>query len=105
MVNFYTCTSIKVFSQPATSAPQLKPQLQTPSSPMGDAAGQPKQNTSVWLALNNRVFLWLWLASVVSGVCVSAHDPAATWLMGAWGGSPLLLSLMATAASLPFFLF
>jgi MFS family permease len=72
---------------------------------MGDATSQPKQNTSVWLALNNRVFLWLWLASVVSGVCVSAHDTAATWLMGAWGGSPLLLSLMATAASLPFFLF
>jgi MFS family permease len=42
--------------------------------------------------------------SVVSGVCVSAHDTAATWLMNASGASPLLLSLMATAASLPFFL-
>jgi MFS family permease len=36
---------------------------------------------------------------------VSAHDTAATWLMSASGASSLLLSLMATAASLPFFLF
>ena len=66
---------------------------------------EPKQNTSVWLALGNRVFRGLWVASVASGVCVSAHDTVATWLMSASGASPLLLSLMATAASLPFFLF
>jgi MFS family permease len=64
-----------------------------------------QQNTSVWLALNNRVFAGLWLASVVSGCCVSAHDTAATWLMNSLGASPLLLSLTATSASLPFFLF
>jgi MFS family permease len=67
-------------------------------------ANEPKQNTSVWLALGNRVFRGLWLGSVVSGICVSAHDTTATWLMNASGASPLLLSLMATAASLPFFL-
>ena len=67
------------------------------------AAGEPRQNTSVWLALGNRVFQGLWLAGVVSGVCVSAHDTAATWLMNVSGASPLLLSLMATAGSLPFF--
>ena len=64
---------------------------------------EPKQNTSVWLALRNPVFQGLWLAGAVSGVCVSAHDTAATWLMNVSGGSPLLLSLMATAGSLPFF--
>jgi MFS family permease len=68
-------------------------------------AREPKQNTSVWLALRNPAFVWLWLPSVVSGVCVSAHDTAATWLMNTLGASPLLLSLIATAASLPFFLF
>jgi len=68
-------------------------------------ANEPEQNTSVWLALRSRVFLGLWVASMVSGVCVSAHDTVATWLMSASGASPLLLSLMATAASLPFFLF
>jgi MFS family permease len=64
-----------------------------------------KEDTSVWLALKNRVFLALWLASVGSGVCVAAHDTAATWLMNSSGSSTLTLSLMATAASLPFFLF
>jgi MFS family permease len=68
-------------------------------------SSDPKENTSVWLALRNPVFSRLWIISVVSGVCVSAHDTAATWLMNASGASPLLLSLMATAASLPFFLF
>jgi MFS family permease len=67
-------------------------------------ASEPKPNTSLWLALRNRAFLGLWVASVVSGVCVSAHDTAATWLMNQLGASPWLLSLMATAASLPFFL-
>jgi MFS family permease len=64
-----------------------------------------QQNTSTWLALKNPVFFRLWIASLVSGCCVSAHDTAATWLMNSEGASPFLLSLMATSASLPFFLF
>jgi MFS family permease len=68
-------------------------------------ASEPKQNTSIWLALRNPTITGLWLPSVVSGVCVAAHDMAATWLMNALGASPFLLSLIATAASLPFFLF
>ena len=67
-------------------------------------ASKPKQNTSIWLALRNPAFSGLWLPSVVSSVCVGAHDTAATWLMNGLGASPLLLSLIATAASLPFFL-
>src|ERR1700730_4514993 len=66
---------------------------------------QGKQNTSTWLALKNRAFRALWIASLVSGCCVSAHDTAATWLMNSLGASPFLLSLMATSASMPFFLF
>jgi MFS family permease len=62
-------------------------------------------STSIWLALQNPVFRRLWLASVVSGCCVSAHDMAATWVMNTMATSPLLLSLLSTAASLPFFLF
>jgi MFS family permease len=68
-------------------------------------ASEPKHNTSIWLALRNPAFVGLWLPNAVSGVCVAAHDTAATWLMNALGASPLLLSLIATAASLPFFLF
>jgi MFS family permease len=62
-------------------------------------------NTSTWLALQNRIFRGLWIVSIVSGCCVSAHDTAATWLMNSLGASPFLLSIMATSASLPFFFF
>src|SRR5258707_6299818 len=68
-------------------------------------ASEPKQTPSIWLAVRNRAFVGLWLPRVVSGVWVAAHDTAATWLMNGLGASPLLLSLIATAASLPFFLF
>jgi MFS family permease len=68
-------------------------------------ATEQQQDTSIWLALKNRVFFGLWIASIVSGCCVSAHDTAATWLMNSLGASPFLLSLMTTSASLPFFLF
>ena len=61
--------------------------------------------TSTWFALRNPVFRRLWLASALSGTFVSAQDMAATWLMHDLGGSSLALSLMATAASAPFFLF
>jgi MFS family permease len=61
--------------------------------------------SSTWTALRNPVFRKLWIAAVISGTCVAAHDSAATWTMNIFTGSPLLLSLMSTVASLPFFLF
>jgi MFS family permease len=64
-----------------------------------------KRSTSTWFALRNPVFCRLWLASVLAGTVVSAQDMAATWLMRDLGASSLSLSLMATAASAPFFLF
>src|SRR5215468_4776734 len=61
--------------------------------------------TSSWVALQNPAFSKLWFATLTSGTCVSAHDTAATWTMNSISHSTLLLSLMSTAASLPFFLF
>src|ERR1700741_2581415 len=60
---------------------------------------------STWAALRNPACRKLWIAAVISGTCVAAHDSAATWTMNIFTGSPLLLSLMSTVASLPFFLF
>ena len=60
---------------------------------------------STWAALQNPTFRKLWIAAVISGTCVVAHDNAATWMMNISTGSPLLLSLMSTVASLAFFLF
>jgi MFS family permease len=62
-------------------------------------------NYSTWTALRNPVFRQLWIASVISGTCVAAHDGAATWMMNKLTGSPFLISLMSTVASLSFFLF
>src|SRR5208283_2488263 len=60
---------------------------------------------STWTALRNPAFRKLWIATVISGTCVAAHDSAATWMMNIFTGSPFLISLMSTVASLPFFLF
>jgi MFS family permease len=61
--------------------------------------------TSSWIALQNPTFRRLWFAAVISGTCVSAHETAATWMMNSISHSTLLLSLMSTAATFPFFLF
>src|SRR6202022_1759650 len=50
-------------------------------------------------------FRRLWIATVISGTCVAAHNSAATWMMNVVTGSPFLISLMTTVASLPFLLF
>jgi transmembrane secretion effector len=47
----------------------------------------------------------IWLASVISGTCASAHGTAATWAVNELSHSTLLLSMMSTFSSLPFFLF
>jgi hypothetical protein len=59
---------------------------------------------SSWVALENPAFSKLWFAPLLLGFCVSAHDTAATWMMNSTSHSTLLLSLMSTAATLPFFL-
>jgi MFS family permease len=60
---------------------------------------------SIWSSLRNPTYLRVWSALVVSGCCVSAHEMAATWAMNSLGAPILWLSLMSSAATLPFFLF
>src|ERR1700742_4653718 len=61
--------------------------------------------SSTWTALKNPAFRRLWIATVIFGTFVAAHNSAATWMMDVFTGSPFLISLMSTVASLPFFLF
>jgi MFS family permease len=61
--------------------------------------------TSSFAALRNPVYRKLWFAILLSGTCVAAQDTAATWTMNMLGSSTILLSLISTVASLPFFLF
>jgi predicted MFS family arabinose efflux permease len=67
--------------------------------------GRDRRLSSTWSALANPAFRKLWIAGVVSGTCVAAHDTAATWMMNMLSPSPFLISLLSTVASLPFFLF
>jgi MFS family permease len=61
--------------------------------------------TSTFFSLQNPLFKRLWVMSLISGCCVSAHDTASTWLMSKLSHSSFLISLISTVASLPFFLF
>jgi MFS family permease len=62
-------------------------------------------HSSTFTALRNPTYCRIWVASLLSSVCISAHDTTATWVMNMLSPSAFLLSLMSTVASLPFFLF
>jgi MFS family permease len=61
--------------------------------------------SSSWTALRNPVFCAIWFASLISGICASAHGTAATWAMNQLNHSALFLSMISTFTSLPFLLF
>jgi MFS family permease len=61
--------------------------------------------TSTWTALRNPVFRRLWLAMVISGSCIAAHNTAVYWTLNSLGASTVLISLMATVSALPATLF
>src|SRR5258705_8868561 len=67
--------------------------------------GKTSEKTSTWLALRNPVFRRLWLAMVISGSCIGAHNTAVYWALHSLGGSTVLISLMATVSALPYTLF
>jgi MFS family permease len=59
---------------------------------------------TAWSPLSFPVFRALWLASCASNVGTWMHDASAAWLMTSLAPSPIMVSLMQTATSLPFFL-
>src|SRR5258707_13783507 len=63
------------------------------------------ERNSMPSAFLNSVFLRIWLASLVSGTAVAAHETAATWTINLMSPSGFFISLMGSVASLPFFLF
>jgi MFS family permease len=72
---------------------------------MKEPAEKTAEKTSTWLALRNPVFRRLWLAMVVSGSCIGAHNTAIYWALNSLGASTILISLMATVSALPYTLF
>ena len=63
------------------------------------------EKTSTWLALRNPVFRKLWMAMVISGSCIGAHNTAVFWALNSLGASTILISMMATVSALPYTLF
>lgn len=61
----------------------------------------PVASTSGFAPLRIPLFRDRWIASTVSSVGTWMQDTAGTWLMTSLTGSPLLIALMQTAASLP----
>ncbi|HZV02492.1 MAG TPA: MFS transporter [Planctomycetota bacterium] len=58
---------------------------------------------SPWAPFRRRVFLALWIASVASNMGGFLADVGGAWLMSSLAPSPLLIALITTAASLPYF--
>jgi len=54
-----------------------------------------------WEPLRQPLFRALWLAALASNVGTWMHEVGADWLMTSLSTSPLLVSLVETAASLP----
>lgn len=59
---------------------------------------------SPWQPLAQPVFRAIWIASLASNLGTVMHDTAAAWLMTSLAAKPILVALMQTATSLPFFL-
>src|SRR5215468_7250721 len=66
---------------------------------------QAQQVNSAWEPLRRPVFRNRLIASIISNTGSWMQDTAGTWLMTALTTSPLLISLMQTAAALPVLLF
>src|SRR6516164_11779332 len=64
-------------------------------------APQAQQANSAWEPLRRPVFRERLVASIISNTGSWMQDTAGTWLMTALTTSPLLISLMQTAATLP----
>lgn len=68
-------------------------------------SAEPREAVATWAPLRRPLFRYRLLASIISNTGSWMQDTAGTWFMTALTGSPLLIALMQTAASLPVLLF
>jgi MFS family permease len=60
--------------------------------------------SSAWAPLASRTFFWLWLANIVNSLGTWIQNTASGWIMTDLAPSPIMVSLVQTAAQLPVFL-
>src|SRR6516162_11100621 len=60
--------------------------------------------SSAWAPFASRAFFWLWLANVVNSLGTWIRVAASGWIMTDLAPSPIMVSLVQTAAQLPVFL-
>jgi MFS family permease len=60
--------------------------------------------TSAWSPLRLPIFRTLWIATIFSNIGTWVHDVGAGWLMTSLSPSPLMVSLVQTAGTLPMFI-
>jgi len=66
---------------------------------------QTKRPATAWSPLRHSAFVVLWTATVVSNIGTWMNDVGAGWLMTSLAPSPLMVSLVQAATTLPIFLF
>jgi MFS family permease len=74
---------------------------ETAGATPGEKLGPARVEGTAWSPLSHPLFRNRWFASVLSNIGTWMQDTAATWLMTIMTGSPFLIALMQTAASLP----
>lgn len=79
-----------------TDTPGTGPAASTPSAPSSPA--------SAWSPLRQRLFRWLWIATVASNVGTWLQNVGASWMMTSLTTSATLVALVQAATSLPSFL-
>jgi MFS family permease len=77
----------------------------TKSSPNGPPGATSDSTSSPLRPFRYPVYRWLWIATVVANIGDWMYNAAAGWLMTSLDPSPLMVSLVQVATSLPMFLF
>ena len=75
------------------------------ANPGQHAHGPRAPARSAWSPFRHNVYSLLWIATVVSNVGAWMYSAAAAWLMTSLDPSPVMVSLVQVATSLPMFLF
>jgi MFS family permease len=63
------------------------------------------EHASFWAPLRHKLFVGLWLACAVANMAIWMQTVGAAWIMTLLSASPLMVSLVQTAITLPVFLF